>query len=186
MQRKETNKEFIRQCKVINLELEYPGYDGEVKYAVITNLSEESLNKRFNKVLEKYRPFIIISRKMWKVMFEYCGNEKKYKYRNEVVEIVSNIDEEDEAEFEELSVAAEQTYVQAAWDEEDRDKIVRLALEYLTPIQRYRLIAYYVNGKTLEQIAEDEGISIKNAWEAVKRAEMNFSRAYRRLEAALW
>ena len=73
-----------------------------------------------------------------------------------------------------------------AWDEEDRDKIVRLALEYLTPIQRERLIAYYVNGKTLEQIAEDEGISIKNAWEAVKRAEMNFSRAYRRLEAALW
>ena len=66
----------------------------------------------------------------------------------------------------------------------DKESNIRQALRTLTPTQRERLINYHIKGMTLEQIAQKDGIAIKNAFSAIKRAERNLINAYERLEAA--
>ena len=40
------DEQFKCDCKVINLSYEYPGYTGEEKWAIITDLTEEELITR--------------------------------------------------------------------------------------------------------------------------------------------
>ncbi len=75
------NKTFKQECKIINLEIEYPGYKGAERYAIITDLSEEVLNARYSEQIEKYRPFIILSKEMGLAMKEFNNNEKKHSMR---------------------------------------------------------------------------------------------------------
>lgn len=43
--------------------------------------------------------------------------------------------------------------------------------EELTELQRYTLMAYYFEEKTLEQIANDRGVKKSTVWRTLKRAE---------------
>ena len=40
------DEQFDKDCKVIKLKYEYPGYTGEEKWAIITGLTEEELNEK--------------------------------------------------------------------------------------------------------------------------------------------
>lgn len=41
----------------------------------------------------------------------------------------------------------------------------------LTELQRYTLMAYYFEDRTLEQIAKDRGVKKSTVWRTLKRAE---------------
>ena len=72
---------FKKDCKVINLEIEYEGYIGEERYAIITDLSEEELDSKYQEELSKYRPFIILSRAMGLAIREHQRNNEKFRKR---------------------------------------------------------------------------------------------------------
>ena len=44
------DEQFKYDCKVINLSYEYPGYTGEEKWAIITDLTEEELSKKYEEI----------------------------------------------------------------------------------------------------------------------------------------
>ena len=48
--------------EVINLEKEYPGFKGECKWAIATDLSSEELFVKYGDELEKYNPVILLSK----------------------------------------------------------------------------------------------------------------------------
>ena len=49
-----TNKTeaFKRDCRIVNMKMEYPGYTGEIMWIVVSDLTEEERNRR-RKELEK-------------------------------------------------------------------------------------------------------------------------------------
>lgn len=48
------DEQFKYDCKVINLSYEYPGYTGEEKWAIITDLTEEELRKKYEEIISSY------------------------------------------------------------------------------------------------------------------------------------
>ena len=55
-----TNNNERKEYELINLEVEYPGIKGGVKWAVISDLSMDELMKRYNELLI-YTPVILLS-----------------------------------------------------------------------------------------------------------------------------
>ena len=61
------NKEYM----VIDLVKEYAGstaFVGTEHYAIVTDLSEENLNSAFSQELKPYKPYVIISREMYRAI----------------------------------------------------------------------------------------------------------------------
>ena len=69
-------KEFKKDCKIIDLQKEYPQYQGTVKYAVISRLTEDELIRRYGQVLVQYQPYFVLSNDIGDVFHEYWKNEK--------------------------------------------------------------------------------------------------------------
>ena len=72
---------YKKNYDVISLPCEYKGYKGDMRYAIITDLSEDELNALYSDELEKYRPFVIITREMRLAMRIYDRNENKHRMR---------------------------------------------------------------------------------------------------------
>lgn len=54
------DEQFDKDCKVIKLKYEYPGYTGEEKWAIITGLTEEELDEKYAEKIASLRPFIVL------------------------------------------------------------------------------------------------------------------------------
>jgi len=87
---------FRKECKVINLFVEYTGYTGEAKYAIITNLKEWKLKEKYEEIIEQYRPYIILSREAGLAIRIYERLERKYGMRRTRGAEISFIDTRDE------------------------------------------------------------------------------------------
>ena len=48
---------FAKDCKLINLRYEYTNYTGKEKWAVITELTEKELRKKYPDIIKRYTPF---------------------------------------------------------------------------------------------------------------------------------
>ena len=73
-------KEFENDCKIIDLKKEYPQYQGTVKYAVISRLTEDELIRSYCQVLVQYQPYFVLNNNIGDVFHEYWKNEKKILY----------------------------------------------------------------------------------------------------------
>ena len=73
------------EYKVIDLSIEYAGataFVGTERYAIVTDLTEEQLTSSFDQELEPYKPFVIISREMYKAMRESHKNDNREHWRD--------------------------------------------------------------------------------------------------------
>ena len=181
------NNNFKKDCKVINLACEYKNYTGDVKYAVITDLTEAELNERYKNELKKYRPFIILTRKMGVAIREFERNDEKFRKRsarNESIFIAC--DEQDELVYPSLSVEDAQTAKEAESDEKEMkikiNEISTKALNTLTPKQRYFFIRHYVDGMPIRALARDVGVHRNTVWKACLRARSRYIKAVEAME----
>lgn len=53
------DEQFKKDCKVINLKYEYPGYTGIEQWAIITDLSEDVLCTKYAEQVAPFRPWTI-------------------------------------------------------------------------------------------------------------------------------
>ena len=184
------NKEnsFKQDCKVINLEIEYKGYIGEERYAIITDLSEDELNARYGKEIEKYKPFVILTKEMGEVFTEYENNEKKYEMRNKRNESLCDWSDEKDDLYNTETTEDVQSLMENELDEkseeEDSERIIEIvqkALLFLTPRQHEVLIAHCLGGKSYKEIANKSGTTVNSVWSTFKRARKNFTNAILRI-----
>lgn len=185
---KSINTNFKKDCKVINLAYEYKGYTGKEKYAIITDLSEEELNLRYKDEIKRYRPFIILSRKMGLAIREFDRNDEKFRKRsarNESIFIAC--DEQDELVFSSLSVEDDQTIKEAESEELENKQRIRevctKALDALTPKQRYYFVLHFVEGKSIRKIAHEVGIHRNTVLKNCLRARARYIKAVNAMEA---
>lgn len=184
----EANKNFKQECKIINLAAEYRGYKGNERYAIVTDLTEEELNTRFSVEIEKYRPFVILSRKMGIAIREHQRNENKYKKRVARGTVMIACDETDETVINDLSIEDEQMAKERESNIlENRQRIAEAsqrALMTLSALQRKYLILHYVDKKSCSEIAKAEGKNRKTVSDICKVAREKYMKAFSTMEVA--
>ena len=160
------DEQFKYECKVINLCYEYPGYTGKEKWAIITDLTEEELSKKYEEIIYSYRPFIVLSSLFGGVRADFIRNEDKFSKRAKRSISVFDFSEETEEHHPEIAL---NDLEEEAISNETAEQ-VQAAIALLKPIQRERIIKCFFKGKSLIEIATEEGKSYSTVYESYQAA----------------
>lgn len=162
---KTIEEQFADECKVINLKYEYPGYIGNIKWAIISNLTEEEIIKKYFPLVCENIPFIVLSLDYGKERDTYRRNEKKYHMRA-VRGHSFSIDDEFEAHHPEFASA---DCVDNVLLNEQYNRLWE-GINSLDEKQRNRLISYFIYGRTFREIGKLEGVDHKAIVRSVEAA----------------
>lgn len=183
-------EEFKKSCKVLYLEREYPNHLGNVDWLIISDLSEEQLQKRFSETLSKYIPYILLSNEQGEPILESIRNNHKHEMRSKRTTEPFNYDDELLPLFhsELLSfvdpLEEKDRLIERVKDENKLDELiekVRKTLSLMKPIQRDRLIKNVVRGLSSRKIAKEEGVNYSTVDKSIKAAMKNFRRIFEKL-----
>lgn len=172
-----------KKYKVINLKYEYEGYEGNEKWAIISELSEKELFELYPDKIRQYTPFVLLSIEQGKVINDFNVNENKYRKRSmnnedylgysegltenlHIEIIVPDFVEQQENE----------EYCQMR--EEQKHQLFDQAMASLTEKQRKYLLMRYVQGKTSVEIARSEGIAEQVVRKHTKAAIRKFEKIF--------
>ena len=158
--------EFRELCFPFLLEDEYPGWTGEEKWGIVTDLGEDVLLEEYPKIMEALSPYLMLSPGYGEIRREYENNERRSRRAKEN-ESLYGYDEDTEGCHPEL------VYVDFTEELADRE-LLKEAFDCLTGIQKERVYKHYFFGMSLKEIAESEGEGVsKNAvWESIRTALM--------------
>lgn len=182
---------FVKDCKLINLRYEYTNYTGKEKWAVVTELTEKELRKKYPDIIKRYTPFVLLSMAQGEVINEADRNDDKYEkrakrtldvygYEDDISEqfhrelITPFVDPFEQAEEEQLEIEKEQLR---------RMEIakVRKVLEMMKPIQKERLCKVVLLGLSSRKIAQEEGVNYSAVDKSIAAAIKNFKKYYENL-----
>lgn len=158
---------FAKDCKVINLKYEYPGFSEKTQWAIITDLTESEINTKYAGFIEKYMPYIVLTPEQGQTIHKFNQNEHKHEMRSKLFQDQYNATDELSGFFHpEMTVdnLFEKVNLRI-WTEK-----LRIAIARLTPIQQRRVYAYYFQGKTMREIAEDEGVGFTKIQKSIAAA----------------
>ena len=145
------NKEYM----VIDLVKEYAGstaFVGTEHYAIVTDLSEENLNSAFSQELKPYKPYVIISREMYRAMQETHRNDSREHWRDKFCHDTFAI------EMEKLPINWKADPALICESIQTVEYILAKMME-LPEHQGLRLYDKYIVGYTTNEIAHKEGVS---------------------------
>lgn len=173
MSKKQFNElelQFQEECKVINLKYEYDGYNENVSWAIISNLTEDEILKKYRPFIEEYIPFIILTPDFDKVRDEYRRNEKKFQMMAARKHDFYNF-EDSEIELHHAELVTDD--LEENFFKSEEEQALRKAIQQLKPIQKERLIKYYFEGKSSRQIAKEEGVNYSKVEKSINVALKN-------------
>lgn len=182
---------FAKDCKLINLRYEYTNYTGKEKWAVVTELTEKELRKKYPDIIKRYTPFVLLSMAQGEVINEADRNDDKYEKRaKRTLDVYGYEDDISEQFHRELITPFADPFEQA---EEERLEIereqfrrmeiakVRKVLAMMKPIQKERLCKVVLLGLSSRKIAQEEGINYNAVDKSIKAAKKNFKKYYESL-----
>ena len=182
---------FAKDCKLINLKYEYTGYTGQEKWAIITELSEEELQKIYPDIISRYTPFVLLSMAQGVVIEDARRNDDKYEKRaKRTFDVYGYEDDMTEQFHKELLTFFEDPFEKAESERlaEEKERLrqeeikkVRLTLNLLKPKQRDRLIKVVLLGMSSRKIAKEEGVNYSVVDKSIAAAKKNFKRIYENL-----
>ena len=182
---------FAKDCKLINLRYEYTNYTGKEKWAVVTELTEKELRKKYPDIVKRYTPFVLLSMAQGEVINESDRNDDKYEKRaKRTLDVYGYEDDISEQFHRELITPFADPFEQA---EEEHLKIekeqlrrmeiakVRKVLEMMKPIQKERLCKVVLMGLSSRKIAQEEGVNYSAVDKSIAAAIKNFKKYYENL-----
>lgn len=182
---------FVKDCKLINLRYEYTNYTGKEKWAVVTELTEKELRKKYPDIIKRYTPFVLLSMAQGEVINEADRNDDKYEKRaKRTLDVYGYEDDISEQFHRELITPFADPFEQA---EEEQLKIekeqlrrmeiakVRKVLEMMKPIQKERLCKVVLLGLSSRKIAQEEGVNYSAVDKSIAAAIKNFKKYYENL-----
>ena len=182
---------FAKDCKLINLRYEYTNYTGKEKWAVVTEITEKELRKKYPDIIKRYTPFVLLSMAQGEVINEADRNDDKYEKRaKRTLDVYGYEDDISEQFHRELITPFADPFEQA---EEERLEIekeqlrrmeiakVRKVLAMMKPIQKERLCKVVLLGLSSRKIAQEEGINYNAVDKSIKTAIKNFKKYYENL-----
>ena len=182
---------FAKDCKLINLRYEYTNYTGKEKWAVVSELTEKELRKKYPDIVKRYTPFVLLSMAQGEVINESDRNDDKYEKRaKRTLDVYGYEDDISEQFHRELITPFADPFEQA---EEEQLKIekeqlrrmeiakVRKVLEMMKPIQKERLCKVVLMGLSSRKIAQEEGVNYSAVDKSIAAAIKNFKKYYENL-----
>lgn len=149
------DEQFRTECKVLNLRYEYPGYTGDIKWAIVSGLTEEEIKSKYPKQVKEYTPFVLLNSDYEAARRCYVRNENKHYMR--AVRNGHAFAFGDNTEEHHTGIAVDSFEDDVIFNEQIR--LLREAITKLNPIQRKRLIKCFFEGKSSRQIAKEEGVA---------------------------
>jgi DNA-directed RNA polymerase specialized sigma24 family protein len=175
---------------VLYLEREYPNHLGNADWLIITDLSEEEIQKRFSEIISKYIPYILLSNEQGEPILESIRNNHKHEMRGKRTTEPFDYDDEllplfhsELLSFVDPLEEKEKIYERAK-EENHLDEMidkVHSTLALMKPIQRDRLIKNVVRGLSSRRIAKEEGVNYSTVDKSIKAAKKNFRRIFEKL-----
>lgn len=166
----ELEEQFFQECFTIETKKEYPGYTGNEKWIIATDLSESEFNLKYSVIIDAYKPYLLIKTSFVDVRSIYIRNNKKFKRRSERNEdIFGYIDSETEVHNKKLNINNCQESFLANIDKQ----LLNSAFKTLTPLQRERVFKKYYQGKSSRIIAKEDNVNYstvdKSIYSAIKK-----------------
>lgn len=162
--------QFKQDCKIINLKYEYPGYKGDIYWAVVSNLTEKELLAKYPEIMQIYVPFIWLSSMHYEVFKESERNNKKHKMRE-----IRHFDVH--GYHDDISSMYHPELVIDCFEEERENEFeantLKAAIQKLKPKQRERIIKTFFEGKSRRQIAAEEGVALGSVENSILSALCN-------------
>lgn len=161
--------QFKLDCKIINLKYEYPGYKGDISWAILSELTEEELLTKYPEEIKRYIPFIWLSSVHREAFAESERNNKKHKMREIRHFDIQGYDDDMSIHHSELVIDC---------FEEEREREVdawrlKNAIQKLKSKQRERIIKIFYEGKNSRQVAKEDGISYSAVDKSISNALCN-------------
>lgn len=159
-------EQFVKECILLDPEKEYPGYTGSEKCFIVTDLSEDEIERKYGAFLFKLSPFLLLDKTFLAARNTYRRNYNKHKmraYRTE--DIFGYVDSTTEIHNKKLVVNS--LFVEYETREKARE--IELALDSLTETQKRRIVMRFYECRTYEEIAETEGVSINAVIDSIER-----------------
>lgn len=182
---------FAKDCKLINLRYEYTNYTGKEKWAVVTELTEKELRKKYPDIVKRYTPFVLLSMAQGEVINEADRNDDKYEKRaKRTLDVYGYEDDISEQFHRELITPfadpfeqAEEEHLEIEKEQLRRMEIakVRKVLEMMKPIQKERLCKVVLMGLSSRKIAQEEGVNYSAVDKSIAAAIKNFKKYYENL-----
>lgn len=182
---------FAKDCKLINLRYEYTNYTGKEKWAVITELTEKELRKKYPDIIKRYTPFVLLSMAQGEVINEADRNDDKYEKRaKRTLDVYGYEDDISEQFHRELITPFADPFEQAEEEQLEIEKEqlrrmeiakVRKVLEMMKPIQKERLCKVVLMGLSSRKIAQEEGVNYSAVDKSIAAAIKNFKKYYENL-----
>lgn len=182
---------FAKDCKLINLRYEYTNYTGKEKWAVVTELTEKKLRKKYPDIIKRYTPFVLLSMAQGEVISESDRNDDKYEKRaKRTLDVYGYEDDISEQFHRELITPFADPFEQAEEEQLEIEKEqlrrmeiakVRKVLEMMKPIQKERLCKVVLMGLSSRKIAQEEGVNYSAVDKSIAAAIKNFKKYYENL-----
>jgi hypothetical protein len=182
---------FVKDCKLINLRYEYTNYTGKEKWAVVTELTEKELRKKYPDIIKRYTPFVLLSMAQGEVINEADRNDDKYEKRaKRTLDVYGYEDDISEQFHRELITPFADPFEQAEEEQLEIEKEqlrrmeiakVRKVLEMMKPIQKERLCKVVLMGLSSRKIAQEEGVNYSAVDKSIAAAIKNFKKYYENL-----
>ena len=168
----ELEQEFKAECKVIDLKHEYTGYRENIRWAIATALTETALRTKYSEIVSQYEPFLLLTEEHAKIFVQFHSNERKHQMRN--AERGDAFGYED-GEMEKYHPELIENPFDRLFDEQFDSAELYKALDKLEPTRRQRVIMHYIDGISIVDIAEQEGVSPQAVQQSISRS-LNFLR----------
>ena len=165
-------KQFKKDCKIINLNYEYPGYTGQEKWGIITKLTEKEIVRKYPQQILNFEPYIILSPSYGILLADYIRNENKYHMRSSRNN--NGFDFSDHTEEHHLEISSHT--LEDEFIEKEEILLIHDAISKLNPLQRERIIKYFFEKTNLRQIAIEECKAYATVYESYKTALKNLKK----------
>ena len=159
--------DFKADCKVVDLDKEYPNRVGKEKYLIITNADRSTFETKYNQILNSLEPYCIVGSYYLDIIRKYKANDSKHEKREKRNGLQYSTDEIAENHYAELqsSDCADVFFTM------EMMKALYTALAQLSTVQKNRIFKRFWYNKKLCEIAEEESKSISSIVTSINDAE---------------
>jgi hypothetical protein len=157
--------------QIIDLKKEYRGYREDIRYAIVTDLSEAELHKIYEDVIGEYSPFIIITVEMLCAMEESFANDERERWRDRYLHDVLSVEA---AMFLVDELSNPVRISESVFNME----IIIARMKELPNNAGKRMYKKYIIGFTAREIAKQEGISFEEVRKSIYRAKPELHKVF--------
>lgn len=159
----ELEHSFKNECKIINLQMEYSQYNGSIKWAIVSSLSEQELRKKYATLLKEYEPFVYLTEEQYGPILQFRNNDRKYM-RRYAAHLVPFTYEDDLSERCNPELIINFFEGKANWSG------LYAAIEKLAPTQRARVKKHFFEEMSCVDIAAQEKVSAQAVQQSIARS----------------